>query len=309
MPRKPPPLTPPRLAPPTSGAAPNATPSSSPRAGTFGFDPSPEGPLREVAVDRVEPNRRQPRRIFDEAQLQQLADSIATVGLMSPPLVRETGEQRYELIAGERRWRACQRLGMATLPVLVQDSATDADALAMAVAENIARHGLNPVEEAHAFAALLEEFHLTQDELGRRVGKSQEDISNSIRLLNLPDQVLVLLERRELTKAHGKVLLSEPDHSRRTLLARRGVAESWSVRELRGAVSAAKRRPRSPRSRLDPDMITAADRWTEGLRASTGQPLTVRATAKGFHIEVGDHDTARSLLKRLGVADRRLDEQ
>jgi ParB family chromosome partitioning protein len=306
MSRKPPPLVAPRTASAQPATVSGEAPAPLPSGAGFGFEPTDSGPLREVPIDRVQPNRRQPRRIFDEAQLQLLAESIQTVGLMSPPLVREVGDGAYELVAGERRWRACQRLGMPTLRVLVQ-TADDADSLAMAVAENIARHGLNPVEEAHAFAALLEEFELTQDELGRRVGKSQEDISNSIRLLNLPDQVLLLLERRELTKAHGKVLLSEPDHARRTTLARRAAAGGWSVRQLRDAVTAAKRRPRR-RSSVGADQAAAADRWTEALRACTGRQMTVRATAKGFHIDVGDQDAARDLLARLGIPAEQLDE-
>jgi ParB family transcriptional regulator, chromosome partitioning protein len=224
---------------------------------------------------------------------------------MSPPIVRENGDG-YELVAGERRWRACQRLGHTTLRVLVQDDVRDADALAMAVAENIARRGLNPIEEAHAFVALLEEFSLTQDELGQRVGKSQEDVSNSIRLLNLPDEVLASLEHRKLTKAHGKALLAERDHERRRTLGRRAAAENWSVRQLQDAVDRGRRRRRP--ARPPSDMVAAADRWTEALQAHTGQALTVRATTNGFDVALGDHDSARTALARLGIPVDQLDE-
>lgn len=274
--------------------------------GAFGFAPSAQGPLRIVATEHIRPNPHQPRRSFDRARLLQLAGSIDTCGLLSPPLVRERGD-RYELVAGERRWRACQLLGWPTLPVLVRDAA--AGELAAAVAENIAREDLNPVDEAHALAVLLEEFGLTQEELGQRVGRSQEAISNTIRLLQLPDQVLVLLERRELTKGHGKALLSEPDHQRRILFARSAVAGRWSVRRLEAAIAAATTSRACRRPDLPADMLAAADRWTEVLRARTGHAMTVQALASGgFQIQVGDQHAVRALLTHIGVPAADLDE-
>lgn len=280
--------------------------TASPRLAAFGFTATASGPLRVVPIEHVQPNPDQPRKTFDPEKLQALAESIGTCGLLSPPLTRDLGDT-YELVAGERRWRACHLLGWEQLPILVQDAGGgSASSLAAAVAENIAREDLNPVDEAHALAALLEEFQLTQEDLGRRVGRSQEFISNSIRLLNLPDQALVLLERGDLTRAHGKILLSEPDHQSRVILARRAAAERWTVRRLQAAI--ANRRPGPPTSPLPADMLDAADRWTEVLRTSTGHDMTVRATSRGFLIDVGDQHAVRALLGRLGVAVEDLDD-
>lgn len=275
--------------------------------GAFGFTASERGALRVVPIGRVRPNPDQPRKRFDTGRLQTLADSIDTCGLLSPPLTHEVTGDLYELVAGERRWRACRLLGWETLPVLVQHDAGGADALAAAVAENVAREDLNAIDEAHALAALLEEFGLTQEELGRRVGRSQEWISNSIRLLSLPDQVLVLLERGELTRAHGRALLTKPGHQERIALGRRAAAERWTVRRLQAEIDADPPGARA-HAGLAADALDAADRWTEALRTRTGHAMTVRATARGFQIEVGDQHAVRALLTGLGISPEDLDE-
>ncbi len=273
----------------------------------FGFAASERGPFRIVPIGSVSPNPRQPRKRLDGERLRVLARSIATCGLLSPPLTYEIDRGVYELVAGERRWRACQMLGWEALPVLVQDAAGDGDhRFAAAVAENIAREDLNPVDEAHALSALLDEFRLTQEELGQRVGRSQEWISNSIRLLNLPDQVLVLLERGDLTRAHGRALLAEPSHAERTALARRAVHGRWSVRRLQSEIAATPA-VRAGRRGLPVDMLAAADQFTEVLRSRTGHEMTVRATSVGFQIDVGDHQAVRALLMRLGVSAQDLE--
>jgi len=156
----------------------------------------------------------------------------------------------------------------------------EASEAAAALAENIARDDLNPVDEALALATMLEALGITQEALGRRIGRSQESISHSIRLLNLPDQVLVMLERRELGIAHGKVLLSEPEHHKRITLARRAVAGRGTVRRLQAAITSTSREAAAPA--LPADMLDAADRWTEALRARTGHAMTIHATAGGF---------------------------
>ena len=277
------------------------------RLGAFGFSASERGPFRVVPIERIRPNPAQPRQRFDIERLRLLADSIGTCGLLSPPLAHELPGDLYELVAGERRWRACQLLGWEALPVLVQDADGDGRGLAAAVAENVVREDLNAIDEAHALATLLEEFGLTQEELGRRVGRSQEAISNSIRLLHLPDQVLVLLESGELTRTHGKVLLSEPDHQERIALALRAVADRWTVRRLEAAV--AESAPASKRAGFGTDVLAAAERWTEALRRRTGQEMTVRPTTAGFQITVGDQHAVRALLMRLGISAEDLDKQ
>ena len=180
---------------------------------------SPTGPdIRELAVDAIEPNPNQPRRRFDEGALQALADSIAASGVVQPLLVRELSGDRYELIAGERRWRAAQKAGVKRVPVVVRDS-DEADRLEVALIENMVREDLNPVEEARACAALVEDLGVTKEELGRRVGRSRPQISNLIRLLDLPDEVLGMLESGQLSEGHGRAILQVSDHDGRRSLA------------------------------------------------------------------------------------------
>lgn len=299
MARKPPPLkAPPRRSrPPDRGAR---------AASAFGFEATDDGPLRDVPIDAISPNPRQPRRDLDTQALDQLAESIDTLGLMSPPVVREAADG-YELVAGERRWRACRKLGRRSIAVLVQPAEGDAQLLAMTVAENAARQDLNAVDEAHAFAALLDEFALTQQELGRRVGKSQEDISNSIRLLGLPDSVLLLLSRRELTKAHGKILLSEPDHQRRTTLAAAAARDGWSVRELRDALGPKSPAKRRPEPSADAEVL--AQRLSDALSAATGLGVKARATVRGQVTFTVHHSVAAALVAELGVEREALCER
>src|SRR6476659_2918507 len=158
--------------------------------------------LRELHVDLVAPNPEQPRKRFDEEALQALADSVKERGVLQPVLVRPRPGGSYELVAGERRWRAAQLAGLETLPALVQQR-DDAQSLEIALIENMAREDLNPVEAARAVAALVEELGLTREEVGRRVGRSRVAISNLLRILDLPDEALALVESGALTEGHG----------------------------------------------------------------------------------------------------------
>src|SRR5918997_1120199 len=187
--------------------------------------------LRELPVELIAPNPPQPRRTFDEAALQSLAGSIAANGVLQPVLVRPLAGGSYELIAGERRWRAAKLAGLEQVPALVRER-DDAASLELALVENMARADLNPVEEARACAALVEELGLTREEVGRRVGRSRVAVSNLLRLLDLPDEALMLLEAGDLTEGHGRALLMAPDHDARRRLARSAAAEGWSVRTL-----------------------------------------------------------------------------
>src|SRR3954451_20925193 len=187
--------------------------------------------LREVPVDLVAPNPRQPRRRFDEASLAGLAESLRQRGVLQPVLVRPVAGGTYELIAGERRWRAAQLAGLETVPALVRDDDDDRS-LEVALIENMAREDLNPVEEARACAALVEDLGLTREEVGRRVGRSRVAVSNLLRLLDLPDEALDLLEDGTLSEGHGRALLLANDHAARRSLARSAAAEGWSVRTL-----------------------------------------------------------------------------
>ncbi|MDP9347458.1 MAG: ParB/RepB/Spo0J family partition protein, partial [Actinomycetota bacterium] len=187
--------------------------------------------LRDVHVDLIAPNPDQPRKRSDPEHLQALADSLQERGVLQPVLVRPRAGGRYELVAGERRWRAAQLAGLETVPALVQ-ARDDAQTLEVALIENMAREDLNPVEAARAVAGLVEELGLTREEVGRRVGRSRVAISNLLRILDLPDEALALVESGALTEGHGRALLLADDHGARRSLARAAAAEGWSVRVL-----------------------------------------------------------------------------
>jgi len=203
--------------------------------------------LRELHVDLVAPNPNQPRKHFDQAALESLAASIRENGVLQPVLVRPVAGGRYELVAGERRWRAARLAGLETVPAVVR-ARGDAETLELALVENMAREDLNPVEEARACAALVEELGLTREEVGRRVGRSRVAVSNLLRLLDLPDEALTLLEAGDLSEGHGRALLLTDDHAERRRLARHAVIEGWSVRTLehraRGGASKRRAKPR-----------------------------------------------------------------
>src|SRR6185312_8017196 len=182
----------------------------------------PEAPaeeLRELALELIVPNPRQPRRDFDDEALQALAGSLSEQGLLQPVLVRPRTGGTFELVAGERRWRAARLAGLKTVPALVRERA-DAASLEAALIENMAREDLNPIEEARACAALVEELGLTRKEIGRRVGRSRVAVSNLVRLLDLPDEVISLLQDGTLSEGHGRALLLADDHATRRSLAR-----------------------------------------------------------------------------------------
>ena len=187
--------------------------------------------LRNVPVELIVPNPNQPRHAFDEGALEALAGSLRERGILQPVLVRPVAGGTYELVAGERRWRAAQLAGLETIPALVRDR-DDAEALEAALIENMAREDLNPVEEARACAALVEELGLTRESVGLRVGRSRVAVTNLMRLLDLPDEVLELLERGDLSEGHGRALLLASDHADRRSLARAAAADGWSVRTL-----------------------------------------------------------------------------
>jgi ParB family chromosome partitioning protein len=191
--------------------------------------------LIDVAVDYVEPNRLQPRKHFDEEALASLTASVRELGVLQPILVREAGDGRYELIAGERRWRAAKRAGLASVPAIVKTT-TDTHSLEQALVENLHRQDLNPLEEAAAYQQLIEDFQLTHDELATRVGKSRAAITNTLRLFQLPPSVQRMVADGQLAAGHARALLGTPDRSFQEALAKRAVAESMSVRAVEDAV-------------------------------------------------------------------------
>jgi ParB family chromosome partitioning protein len=259
------------------------------------------GRLRTVAIEAIAPNPKQPRRRFDEAKLQWLAESIAARGVLQPPTVRATDvDGQWELVAGERRLRAAKLAGLVELEVLVKD-VDAAGSLEDALLENVARENLSPVEEAHAYVLIIEDLGVTREELGRRIGVSRATISNHLRLLDLPDEALDLLDQGELTFAHGRALLMCDDHETRRALAVRAAAEGWSTRELEAAARAAGApRTRRPRAAPSTDQLAFAQRFGEALSHASGVDLSVRGTADDkYTITVEGIDNARTLATRL----------
>src|SRR3954452_9685407 len=213
-----------------------------------GGAPHPE--LRELPVELMSPNPRQPRQHFDEEALVARADSLRERGVLQPVLLGPVPGGTYELIAGERRWRAAQLAGFEKVPALVR-SRGDEESLELALIENMAREDLNPVEEARACAILVEELGLTREDVGRRVGRSRVAGSNLLRLLELPDEVLDLLVGGRLSEGHGKALLMAPDHDDRRRLARSAADAGWTVRETetRAREAAGRHEPTPGRAR------------------------------------------------------------
>jgi ParB family transcriptional regulator, chromosome partitioning protein len=192
--------------------------------------------LREIDIDRIVPNTQQPRKYFNEEALNELADSIRAHGLIQPIIVQPLPDNLFQLIAGERRWRAAQKAGLMKLPAVVRDSTSDAS-LEIALIENLQREDLNPIEEAQAYEKLIVEFGLTQEEVARRVGKNRVTITNMLRLLRLPAEVQQWISEDRLTTGHAKALLSLSDLSSILDVARKIIQGSYSVRQAEMLVS------------------------------------------------------------------------
>jgi ParB family chromosome partitioning protein len=271
---------------------------------------APESELREIPVELIAPNPRQPRRDFDEAALVQLADSLRERGVLQPVLLRPLPGGTYELIAGERRWRAAQLAEFETVPALVRPHDA-AESLELALIENMAREDLNPVEEARACALLVDELGLTREDVGRRVGRSRVAVSNLLRLLDLPDEVLDLLAAGHLTEGHGRALLTASDHETRRSLARAAVQEGWSVRQTEarardtGRRAAPRRAAAEPADTAHPDQVEAARRLGDALGRALGTEVKVAPRGDGYRVvvELADPGAAEALAERLGAVE------
>ena len=228
--------------------------------------------LAHLPVETVHPNPRQPRKRFDHESTSALADSIRAQGLVQPVVVRPRKAGGFELIAGERRWRAAREAGMPTVPALVRE-ADDRDTLLLGLVENVAREQLSAVEEARAYALLLDEFELSLGDLSERMGKAKPTVSNRLRLLELPDDVLVLVERGDLTEGHARAVLAVPDQDGRRRLARQIVRRGMSVRAAERAArwAGAKTKPRKV-AKVDPAL---AERARKAAERATGFPARI----------------------------------
>lgn len=245
--------------------------------------------LRELPVELIAPNPSQPRRRFDESALQALAGSLTERGVLQPVLVRPKAGGKYELVAGERRWRAAKIAGLQTVPALVRPR-DDAEALELALIENMAREDLSPIEQARACVALVEELGLTREAVGRRVGRGRVAVSNLIRLLDLPDEAIELVHDGRLSEGHGRALLLAEDHLARTRLARNAVQEGWSVRTVEARARSANAAGAGTRrhggrdagaGKLHPDQLQAASEIADALAVALGTEVRVRPRRDG----------------------------
>src|SRR6516165_1471380 len=255
--------------------------------------------LRELPIELIAPNPRQPRRRFDEESLQGLAGSLGERGVLQPVLVRPQAGGTYELIAG-----------LQAIPALVRPR-EDAEALELALIENMAREDLSPIEQARACAALVDELGLSREEVGRRIGRSRVSVTNLVRLLDLPEEAIELLQEGALSEGHGRALLLAEDHGARRSLARAAMRQGWSVRtaedrarasNARADAAGERRRRRSTRSEPHPDQQRAAEEIAEALGGALGAELQVKPTRDGgYRVELSfaTPEEALALARRL----------
>ena len=265
-----------------------------------------QGPL-EVDIDFIEPNERQPRLQMDDAKLEELARSIRNNGVIQPILVRRTGD-RYQIIAGERRWRAAQRAGLLKVPVVVRDMApgSDKEQLELALVENIQRENLNPVDEALAYQRLADDHQLTQDQIAAAVGKDRSSVANFLRLLKLPDEVRHELAAGALSMGHARALLALPDAAAQRQAAREVISKALSVRETEGLVKRWSAGPpqapgtKHPAPSSDVHTRAAEDR----MRFALGTKVRIVRRGTGGHIEIafGSESELNRLYQALTAA-------
>ncbi len=239
--------------------------------------PSEDGRLKQIPVEWIERGRYQPRKDMHQQALEELAESIKAQGVMQPIVVRPIGEQHYEIIAGERRWRASQIAGIDTIPAVIREVPDEA-AIAMALIENIQRENLNPIEEAVALQRLKDEFNLTQQEVADAVGKSRAAVANLLRLLVLRDDIKTLLEHGDLEMGHARALLALPEHLQ-SQAAQQVVAKAMSVRQtealVRNLLAAQDSDAKQPK--VDANIVQLQDTLSEKI----GVPVQIQHGAKG----------------------------
>ncbi len=257
--------------------------------------------LRELPVELIRPNPSQPRSRFDAGSITELAASIQVAGIVQPVIVRPIADGTFELVAGERRWRAAQEAGIDHIPAVVRDQG-ETERLQVALIENMAREDLNPVDEARACSALVADLGLTKEEVARRVGRTRPAISNLIRILDLPDDVLQLLESGELSEGHGRAVLQARGQAERRRLARAAAAKGWSVRETeRRAKAASARRKPARRRGASADEREAMSSAADELEGALGHDVRVSRGRNGLRAELvfDDLDELLALARRL----------
>jgi ParB family transcriptional regulator, chromosome partitioning protein len=271
-----------------------------------------EGQLRDIPVGEIVASRRQPRQVFDEVELNELAGSVRHLGVVQPVVVRPlpeaagtdvAGAARFELIAGERRLRAARLAGLSSIPALVR-AVDEAASLEIALAENVARQDLNGIEEAHAYAALVDEFGLTHERISELVGKSRVAVTNTLRLLELPDDLQEMIEKGELSEGHGRALLGLPEHGERRRVARVVAGRGLTVRKTEALVrKLAEGDGRTPRRAAVTD--ERLDDLSDELYGLLEAPVRIRSGARGGRLEIvfkdrEELDRLVGLLRRIG---------
>ena len=249
----------------------------------------------KLKIMEIEPNREQPRKIFDEAALSELADSIATHGVIQPLLVRPIKDGGYQLVAGERRWRAARIAGLTEVPVVIKDL-TDSETVELAMVENLQREDLNPLEEALGYKFMMEKLSITQDEAAQKVGKSRPAVANALRLLKLPDEIQAMVENKQLSPGHARALLSFESEAQMLEVAKLIVAKGFSVREIEKMVQNSKKeiKPKAPKKR-----DTYFDEVELAISKATGRKVKVKETAKTIEIEFFNNDDLAKIAKAL----------
>jgi ParB family chromosome partitioning protein len=263
-----------------------------------------EGGLREIAVDLIDPNPFQARVRFDEAGIEELAASLRTAGVLQPLLVRPVGV-RYQVVAGERRWRAAQRAGFAKVPVIVR-AVHDQEALELTLIENLQREELNPIEEAQAYERLTHEFGLRQEEVADRTGKNRATVANTIRLLKLPKVVQQLVSGGKLSAGHARALLMTEDAQRQVKLAQRIVSQGLSVRQVERLVKLeGPARPKAQAEIQDPNVKAAVTNLEQALRTKVHITPVVGGVGH-LKIEYYSNDQLMDLYDRIMGSAREL---
>ncbi|MCB9708582.1 MAG: ParB/RepB/Spo0J family partition protein [Myxococcales bacterium] len=265
--------------------------------------PGTAGSTLQLPVEDLYPSHHQPRGLFDDSALEELAESIRELGILEPLLVRKRVEGGYNIVAGERRWRAAQRAGMLKVPVFVREL-TDKQAFEAALVENIQREELGPVETARAFQRLLEDFGHTQESMAKRIGKNRSTIANAVRLLKLPPAVLSRLETGELTEGHGRALLGLSSQEQMQTMAKEAVIRRWSVRETEREVRRATEPPRATGMRSINASANVRDLETRLSRAMGTKVAVIDRHGRGrISISYGSYDELDAILKRIPTLD------
>jgi ParB family chromosome partitioning protein len=238
-----------------------------------------EGSLRELAVSEIKPNRYQPRRAFDPATLKELKDSISANGLLQPIVVRPSSRDGYELVAGERRWRAVKELGWKKVPAVIRD-VDEQTLLTLALVENLQRASLSPIDEAEGYDRLIRDFSMSHAQIAHAVGRDRSTVANAVRLLDLPKPVQALLDQGALTAGHARALLSLADDREISRLAREAVAHGWSVRETERATRGDGKQKGKPAKKARRAQPPEARRIEEVLRKKLGTDVAVVLSGK-----------------------------